>query len=119
MDAKSIAYKIAELAEDKKANDVEILDIRKLADITDYVIIGSADNPAQLKAIARHIEDSLSKLGLEPSYTEGKYGDRWFLLDYVDVVVHIIHEEAREFYNLEELWSQAIFIPREEDLRTS
>jgi ribosome-associated protein len=112
MDAKSLAYRIAELAEDKKATDVEILDMRKLADITDYVLIASANNTAQLKAISRHIEEALSELGLEPGHKEGNYGDKWFLLDYVDVVVHIIHDEARNFYNLEELWSQAVFLPR-------
>lgn len=110
----SIVFKAANFAEEKKAIDTEILDITKFADISDYVIICSGDNSAQLKAIARHIEESLSSLGIEPTHKEGKYGDKWFLLDYLDFVVHVIDEDARHFYNLEELWSGAKFIPSDE-----
>jgi ribosome-associated protein len=69
---------------------------------------------SQLKAIASHIEDSLSKLGMEPAHKEGRYGEKWYLLDYIDFVVYVIQDEARHFYNLEELWSEAIFIPSPE-----
>ena len=82
-----------------------------LQDIADYIVICSAKTAPQLKAIAAHIEDSLSKLGMEPAHKEGKYGEKWFLLDYIDFVVHIIQEDARDFYNLEELWDDAVFIP--------
>ena len=51
---------------------------------------------------------------MEPSHKEGKYGDKWFLLDYTDFIVHIIESEARSFYNLEELWHNAFFIPHED-----
>ncbi len=111
---KQLVFTVANLAEDKKALDTEILDITKVADIADYIIITSASNPAQLKAISRHIEETLSERGMEPNHKEGKYGDKWFLLDYLDFVVHIIDESAREFYNLEELWHEAMFIPRDE-----
>lgn len=111
---KEQVYKAARFAEDKKAIDTEILDIRKISDIADYIIISGASSPAQLKAIARHIEDSFAKEGFEPALREGKYGDKWFLLDYLDFVIHVIDEEARSFYNLEELWSGAHFIPRDE-----
>ncbi len=107
---KDVVYQVAKFAEDKKAEDIEILDITKVADIADFVVITSASTPPQLKAIASHIEDSLAKMGLEPAHKEGKYGDKWFLLDYIDFVVHIIQTDAREFYNLEELWSKASFI---------
>lgn len=112
--SKDLIFQVAQLAEDKKAIDTEVLDITKLADIADYIIISSGDNPAQLKAIARHIEETLSKQGIEPVHKEGNYGDKWFLIDYLDFVVHIIDEEARQFYNLEELWSKAFFVPRDE-----
>jgi ribosome-associated protein len=101
---------VAKLAEDKKGEDTEILDITKVADIADYVLITSAQTAPQLKAIASHIEDSLTKMGMEPAHKEGKYGDKWFLLDYIDFVVHVIQSDAREFYNLEELWSKASFV---------
>ena len=102
------------MAEDKKAHDVEVVDILSLQDIADFVIISSAPSAPQLKAIASHIEDSLSKLGMEPAHKEGRYGEKWYLLDYIDFVVHVIQDEARHFYNLEELWSEAIFIPSPE-----
>lgn len=85
-----------------------------LQDIADYIMICSATTAPQLKAIASHIEDSLSKLGMEPAHKEGKYGEKWFLLDYIDFVVHVIQEDARSYYNLEEIWSDAIFIPSPE-----
>ncbi len=111
---RQLVFSIANLAEDKKAIDTEVLDITKVADIADYIIIASASNPAQLKAISRHIEETLSEQGMEPTHKEGKYGTKWYLLDYLDFVVHIIDESAREFYNLEELWHEAVFIPRDE-----
>lgn len=114
IDKDKLVYLAAALAEDKKSIDTEILDIRSLADITDYLMISSGESTAQLKAIAASIETGLSKLGLEPAHKEGKYGDKWFLLDYVDFIVHIIQEDARDFYKLEELWNKAQFIPPEE-----
>jgi len=114
MVTRDIVFYAAQLAEDKKAIDTEILDITSIADIADYVIICSGSTAPQLKAIARHIEESLSKLDIEPAHKEGNYGDKWFLLDYIDFVVHVIDEKAREFYNLEELWSTALFLPRDE-----
>ena len=113
-DTRQVAFYAARLADDKKAEDVEVVDIMSLQDIADYVVISSAATAPQLKAIAAHIENSLSDLGMEPAHKEGRYGDKWFLLDYIDFVVHIIQDEAREFYNLEELWTDATFIPEPE-----
>lgn len=110
----NFAFYSARLAEDKKATDVEVLDLRKVTDLADFLVICSGDNPAQLKAIARHIEESLSKEGLEPIHSEGNYGDKWLLLDYSHFIVHIIDASARDFYNLEELWNRAFFVPRDE-----
>ena len=110
-----LAFKIANLCEDKKAIDTEILNIKDLSDISDYIVICSGNSPAQLKAISRHVEESLTNIqSVEPALKEGKYGDKWYLLDYSDVVVNIIEQGAREFYNLEELWQNAHFIPRHE-----
>jgi len=111
LDENKVVFLAAHYAEEKKALDTEILDIRDCADIFDYIMITSGDSPAQLKAIARNIEEKLSSQGFEPSHKEGKQGDIWFLLDYSDFVVHIIDSNAREFYNLEELWSRAYFVP--------
>lgn len=114
MSARDLVFYAAQLAEDKKATDVEILDVSEIGDIADYVLICSGSTTPQLKAIARHIEESISKFDMEPAHKEGKYGDKWFLLDYIDCVIHVIDQKAREFYNLEELWSKAFFIPRDE-----
>lgn len=114
IDSRELAYKAARLAHDKKATDIEVLDLRNCADFTDFVVIASGQASPQLKAIARHIEENLSLESIEPGHIEGKYGDKWFVLDYIDFVVHIIDHEARDFYNLEELWSKAFFIPEDE-----
>jgi ribosome-associated protein len=111
MESKEFAFKIAKLCEDKKASDIEVIDIIKFGKIADYYIICSGESEAQLKAISKYIEESISDdLDLEPRVKEGKYGDKWFLLDYIDVVVHVIGSEAREFYNLEELWQAGKFL---------
>lgn len=112
--AKEMAYMIANSAEDKKASDTTVIDIRSVTDIADYLIVTSGDSLPQLKAIASEIEDSLSKLGIEPSHKEGKSGDKWFLFDYGDAVVHVIEKNAREFYKLEEFWSHAMVVPSSE-----
>lgn len=109
-----VVFIAAQLADEKKAIDTEILDIRAEQQLYDYMMITSGSSPAQLKAIAANIEDSFAKQGMEPSHKEGKYGDKWFLLDYSDFIVHVIDHQARDFYNLEELWSKAHFIPEEE-----
>ncbi|NQY79109.1 MAG: ribosome silencing factor [Candidatus Caenarcaniphilales bacterium] len=115
LETKDLAFRIANYCEDKKAIDTEVLDIRGVSDISDFIVICSGDSPAQLKAIARNVEESMTDFQhVEPVLKEGQYGDKWYLLDYSDVIVHIIEHNAREFYNLEELWQNALFIPRNE-----
>ena len=111
LNSKELALSIAKLCEDKKASDTELLDISQISDLADYIIISSGESSSQLKAIARHVEESLTERGLEPNVKEGKYGDKWYLLDYGNVIVNIIQSEARLYYNLEELWQHAHFIP--------
>ena len=115
LEPKALAFRIAAYCEDKKAIDTEVLDISGVSDIADFIVICSGESPAQLKAIARNVEESMTDVQkVEPVLKEGKYGDKWYLLDYSDVIVHIIESSAREFYNLEELWQDALFIPRNE-----
>ena len=90
--------------EEKKAEDVQVLKIEDLTILTDYFVIASGTSSTQVKSLADEVEDRLSKLGAEPHHTEGK-SSTWILLDYGTVVVHIFYKEAREFYNLEKLWS--------------
>jgi ribosome-associated protein len=108
MTPKKLAHKIADLALDKRAYDVKILDLRGLSTVCDYFVICSADADVQAKAISDHIVDKLKEgPGVRPWHTEGYKSLRWVLLDYVDVVVHVFLRDVRSFYGLEELWGDA------------
>lgn len=107
MDTRIFSEKIAEIIFTKKGYDVMILDLRELTTIADYFVICSADSEVQVKAIADEIDRVLRENGIKYFHSEGEKALRWVLLDYFDVVVHVFHKEAREFYNLERLWGDA------------
>lgn len=102
-----LANLIGEYALEKKATNVKVLDLRKLADVTDYFLICSAEVELQARAIADNIAEKLKKRGIKAWHSEGYQNSKWILLDYVDVVVHIFLDETREFYGLERLWGDA------------
>ena len=104
---KEIAHKIAAAACDKKAKDILLLNMENISPVTDYFIIASAGNNILVKAIADSIEDKLAEAGIFVTHKEGYAEGRWILLDYGNCVAHIFIEEEREFYNLENLWSDA------------
>lgn len=87
---------------------MQLLDLKKLTSFADYFVICSADSDVQVKAIADEIEKSLRDEGIKVWHKEGYRALKWVLLDYVDVVVHIFQKNAREFYNIEKLWGDAI-----------
>jgi ribosome-associated protein len=97
----------AELALDRKAQDVTVLDLRNLSSATDFFIIATGRSDTHVTAIADHIIDELKKEGHRPVGVEGLRAGRWVLVDYVDFVVHVFHPTAREFYQLERLWGDA------------
>lgn len=101
------AVKTAALAaDDKKATDVLVLDVGDVLSITGWFVIGSGSNPRQVKTIAEEIESRVrAEHGLAPLRVEGLDGLRWVLLDYGDFVVHVFHEEERDYYQLERLWA--------------
>ncbi len=107
MKSTALANKISQLILDKKGEDVKILDIRKLTNISDYFVIASASSDTQVKAIADHISKETKKIDERPWHNEGMTNMNWVLLDFVDVVVHIFLTESRKFYNLEGLWADA------------
>lgn len=107
MTSKTLAKKIAQFTLTKKAHAVTILDLRKLTDMADFFIVCSADSDVQVKAIADAVVDETEKLGIFAWHREGLSQRQWVLLDYVDVVVHIFHKEARKYYGLEKLWGDA------------
>ena len=94
-------------AEDKKAVDVALLDLRKAAGFADYFLICSGTNPRQIRAIADGIVEALARAGSKPAHVEGYDRSEWILLDYFDFIVHIFAPETRLFYGLERLWGNA------------
>ncbi len=98
---------IAGFAADKKAENIIILDMRKVANFCDYFVICSGDSDRQLKAIAQGIDEGLKDLGINLHLKHGMKSTTWILLDTGDVVVHIFETQAREFYGLEYLWQDA------------
>ncbi len=100
---------IIEAIHDKKAENVVSLDLRKIPEaVADFFIICEANNPTQLKAIADNVEYYVKEKTGETVYKhEGKQGLQWILIDYVNIVVHVMLTETRKFYQLEEMWSDA------------
>jgi ribosome-associated protein len=95
-------------AESKKAESISILELDKASgSFTDYFVICSGSNPRQIQAISDEVEQRLAKAGTRPAHVEGYRQAEWVLLDYVDFVVHVFSEKAREFYGLERLWKSA------------
>lgn len=94
-------------AEDKKAVDLAVLDLRKAAGFTDYFVIASGTNPRQVRAIADSVMESLQVEGVKPAHVEGYDRAEWILLDFFDFIVHVFAPETRMFYGLERLWGIA------------
>jgi len=94
-------------AEDKKAVDLIVLDLRKAAGFTDYFVIASGTNPRQVRAIADAVMESLAADGAKPAHVEGYDRSEWILIDYFDFIVHVFAPETRVFYGLERLWGNA------------
>jgi len=97
----------ARAAQDKKATDVAVLDVREVSSFTDYFLICSGQNLRQVKAIADAVEEALLKAQEKPAHIEGYARADWVLLDYFDFIVHVFTPAMREFYALERLWGSA------------
>ncbi|CAA9499083.1 MAG: Ribosomal silencing factor RsfA [uncultured Solirubrobacteraceae bacterium] len=117
-----LAQQIAGYAADKKAIDLTVLDVRGILGYTDFFIIATGNTERQVKAIHDGIHESMKKeLGELPRRVEGLPEARWVLMDYLDVVVHVLTPEAREYYRLEQLWGEApiLDVVRDEDAVSS
>ncbi len=99
--------RIAQALYDKKAENIEILNIAEVTSIADYFIICTCGSSVQVKACADEVEEKLEELGVHPGHKEGYNGGNWVLVDYGDIIVHIMQEETHDFYALEKLWSDA------------
>ena len=94
-------------AQEKKAVDILVLDVRGIATFTDYFLICSGTSHRQIQTIADQVDKSLRSLSLKPSHIEGLPRGEWILMDYVDFVVHIFTPKSRQYYDLERLWGDA------------
>ena len=102
--ARTLAAIAARAADDKLASDVVVLDVSEQLVLTEAFVIASASNERQVNAIVEEVEDQLREAGVKPTRREGAREGRWALLDFLDIVVHVFHEEEREYYALEKLW---------------
>jgi ribosome-associated protein len=102
-------------ADDKKATNLVVLDLRKAAGFTDYFVICSGTNSRQIRAIADGVMEALAAAGGKPAHVEGYERSEWVLLDYFDFIVHVFAPETRMFYGLERLWGNAEQIHGAED----
>jgi ribosome-associated protein len=109
--AQELAIAAAQAAADKIATDIVLIDVSEQLAITDVFVLASAPTERQVRSIVDEIEERLRGLGMKPKRREGEREGRWVLLDFFDIVVHVMHEEEREFYSLERLWRDCPTIP--------
>lgn len=113
LEAQALARRIVEIASDKLATDIVLLDIRPIATVADYFVVASTASERQMQAVVRDLEQTLrNDDGVRPLRVEGRASSGWILIDYGDVVVHLFSAEQRSFYRLEELWSAAVPLVR-------
>ena len=120
MDARKLALLCRELADNKKAEDIAILDVRDLSSVTDYFVIASGTSEPHLRAIVDEITDRLhDDHDVRPKAIDGKLQTGWVVLDYFDVIVHVMRSDIRDRYDLETLWGDAPRVPARRKPRRS
>ncbi|MEE8354103.1 MAG: ribosome silencing factor, partial [Dehalococcoidales bacterium] len=107
-----VARKAVEAASERLASDVVLLDVSEICSFASYFVICSGDSDRQVGAIQDEIESALKQADLKPNHREGTLDSGWILLDFGDVIVHIFSSAEREFYQFDELWSQAVLVVR-------
>ncbi len=108
MDSRKLALLCRDLADNKKAADIVVLDVREISSVTDYFVIASGTSEPHLRAIVDEITDKLrEEEQIRPRAIDGTYQAAWIVLDYFDVIVHIMRSDLRERYDLETLWGDA------------
>lgn len=114
IDSQKFACVIARILDDKLANNISILNISNVSSLADFFVIASADSPTQVKALMSNTKELVKKyFDRLPIRTENDIKNRWNLLDYGDVVIHILHKDERETYAIEKFWSHAFGISEE------
>ncbi len=108
MDSRKLALLCRELADNRKAENIVILDVRELSSVTDYFVIASGTSEPHLRAIVDEIQDKIrDEHQLRPRAVDGTLQAAWIVLDYFDVIVHVMRQDVRERYDLESLWGDA------------
>ncbi len=104
--------------DDKKGQDIKVIDIREVSVIADYFVIASAANANQVEAMVDSVEETLGRAGYEPKQIEGTRNSSWVLMDYEDVIIHIFDEENRLFYDLERIWRDGTVLDTDSFLKS-
>lgn len=93
--------------EDKKASDIEVLNVSEQTSLGDYFVVASCQSIVQVRACVDEVEEKMQDAGIVVLHKEGYQGGSWILMDYGDVIVHVMQQETREFYDIERLWDNA------------
>lgn len=105
---KELAVACAKAADQTKAETIRVWDMRGISNLTDFMVVCSGTSMPQLRGILRDVAGLVEEEhGVKPVHTEGKADTRWVVIDYIDVMVHVMHTELREYYGIEELWKDA------------
>ena len=105
MEAKELMENIVKVLDSKKAKDIRAIRIGDLTILGEYFVIATGTSSTQVKMLADEEDYQLGEKGVQPHRVEGYHSENWIILDYTDVIVHIFHEDTREFYDLERLWA--------------
>ena len=116
---KMMAQIACKAIDDKKGQDIKIIDIHNVSVIADYFVIASGTNSNQVQAIVDNVEEQLGRAGFEAKQIEGNRNSSWILMDYGDVIVHVFDEENRLFYDLERIWRDGKILEMDEFLAGS
>lgn len=112
--SKEMAKLVYDALEDKKGEDIQVIEIKEISIIADYFIIANGSNSSQVDALVDNVKEVLAKKGYEPLRIEGVRSASWILMDYGDVVVHVFSREDRLFYNLERIWRDGKTISKDQ-----
>ncbi len=110
MDSREMAKLACEALEEKKAGDVQVIDIQNISVIADYFILADGENQNQLQAMQDAVDEKLYKAGVQIKQIEGNNKSTWILMDYGDIIVHIFSKQDRLFYDLERIWRDGVLI---------
>ena len=111
MELKNVVSIVIQALEDKKAENIQIIDISEISSVADYFIITNGNNPSQVQALADNVMEQLAKIKVNAKQVEGYQSANWILQDYSDFIVHIFDKESRGFYDLERIWRDGRVLP--------